>query len=433
MKYLRRLLPVLAIFGLSLLIRIVFNNTIAYNYIPLNDAAKFQFVATNLLQHACFCLFNPHPTVDRAPLWPATIAAIEGLFGAQNYNVRLFLSVVGSGTCVLVYLFAKDVFSQRTGIVAGIIAAFAPQLYVYDGWMNAESLDIFLTFAFCYALLRLQQTSKRSWLICSGILLGLVSLERPNGLFVLGLVIVWALIIGWKKLLPRREIVQWSLVVVLIACLMVIPWTLRNYLVSGAFIPVTTGEGTVLIGSYNDAERQANLMGLWVNPDFASPTLGHRYHYADYQGPAMQVARETAFKQFALQWMLHNPETMPLLFIHHFINIWGPITTANDYPFVHPPQGFLTTTYLFIINNDMIVVYILAILGFLLTYKEKRRELLFSYLLILMTIAQCIAIYGSPRFRSPIEPILIVLLSGTFWWFAQKENRSRLWRRNQRL
>jgi len=37
-----------------------------------------------------------------------------------------------------------------------------------------------------------------------------------------------------------------------------------------------------------------------------------------------------------------------------------------------------------------------------------------------MTILQNIAFYGSSRFRSPIEPLLVLLTGGAIWWFTSK-------------
>jgi hypothetical protein len=62
-----------------------------------------------------------------------------------------------------------------------------------------------------------------------------------------------------------------------------------------------------------------------------------------------------------------------------------------------------------------IPIFLLAAAGLLLTWRQWR-HLLFLYLLIALTIGQCLSFYGSSRFRAPIEPILMLLVSGTFWW-----------------
>jgi hypothetical protein len=38
--------------------------------------------------------------------------------------------------------------------------------------------------------------------------------------------------------------------------------------------------------------------------------------------------------------------------------------------------------------------------------------------MIALTFVQCVALYGIPRFRAPIEPMLIVLAAGGVWWLV---------------
>jgi len=140
----------MGIFCLALLVRIVYNLTVARNYVAGYDSQAYEKIAVHMLQEHCFCL-DPHsPTAGRAPVWPGVIAIIYALSGPRNFFVRLFLCFIGSGTCALVYLWAKGIFSKRIALVAGIIAALYPGLFIYDGWLYSESLYTFLLLAFSY-------------------------------------------------------------------------------------------------------------------------------------------------------------------------------------------------------------------------------------------------------------------------------------------
>src|SRR2546423_13821994 len=66
-----------------------------------------------------------------------------------------------------------------------------------------------------------------------------------------------------------------------------------------------------------------------------------------------------------------------------------------------------------------IPVFILAASGLLLTWR-KRQHLMFIYLILLLSIWQCLYFYGSSRFRAPIEPMLVLLGAGAMWWITQK-------------
>src|SRR6266581_1306472 len=166
MKQSQSCIPAWGIFCLALLVRIVYNNTVAHDYYPLHDSLYYQGIGTKLIKEHCFCLLSHISTMDRAPLWPLLLAIIDLFFGPNDYLARLFLCVIGSGTCLLTYLFARDIFGKGMGLTAGIIAACYPELYIYDGWLYTESLYIFLLLALCYGLYRLQHTpqdSKPAW------------------------------------------------------------------------------------------------------------------------------------------------------------------------------------------------------------------------------------------------------------------------------
>jgi 4-amino-4-deoxy-L-arabinose transferase-like glycosyltransferase len=432
MKRIKPILPVIGIFCLALTVRIIYNNTVAYHYYPLHDSASYQAIAFHLLKEHCFCLEAYVPTVYRAPLWPFSIAGLSLIFGPSDYYARLFLSLVGSGTCVLVYLFARDLFSWRIGVLAGVFAAIYPELYIYDGWLYTESLYIFLLFAICYGLYRLQHTPERNWrnwIIC-GVLLGLLSLTRPNGIIVIGLFIVWSIIMVWQKFLSWRVTVRGVLVTTFIAFVLIAPWTIRNYLVSRTFIPVATGDGTVLLGAYNNqALTQATYprgpKGTWINPIISRPDIVRPFPLHTCAA-SCEVAREAAFKDAAVKWIQDNINVMPHLLALHFINMWQPYTYEADLPTVRFPQQQSTQFVLHMMKTWPIYLLILATLGLAVTL-WRWRELLFIHFMIILTIAQNIIYYGIPRFRAPIEPMLILLAAGFMWWLTHKETGTLRW------
>lgn len=429
MKRLRSYLPAISIFCLALMVRLVYNLTVALHYTPQRDSLSYYMLGVHIVTEHCFCVQPYMETAYRAPLWPAIIAGIVGLLGQHPALPRYFLCLVGSGTCVLVYVFARDLFGWRVGLLAGVAAAIYPELYIYDGWLYTESLYIFLFFAFCYAVYRLQRDRKRAnWIWC-GVLLGLLSLTRPNGVLVLVLFLFWAVVMGWRKVIPWRVLAKSAAGITLITAIFVVPWTVRNYNVSHAFIPVATGDGTVLLGTYNTMtvnlpSYPGGIPGTWINPLISSPAIGHKY--PDFCVPTCEVARDTYFKDEAIQWIRNNLQLMPRLLELHFINIWQPATHEADLPVDTFFYRGSSKIVLKMMESFPIAVFILAALGLALTLR-RWRELLFLYLMIVLTIAQCIIFYGIPRFRAPIEPILILLGAGVAWWVTSREPGTLRW------
>jgi 4-amino-4-deoxy-L-arabinose transferase-like glycosyltransferase len=415
MKRLQPFVPVIGIFCLALLVRLTYNHTVAHNYVLVGDASNYHSLAVNLLRQHCFCLHPPVPTVDRAPLWPSIIASIYAIFGINTYIVRVFLCMLDAGTCVFISLFAKDMFGRRIGMMTGLVAAVYPQLYLYVDWLYSETLYIFLLFAFCYALLRLQRTSRQKWMLWSGVLLGLLALARPNGLLVLGPFILWVVILGWKKILSWKAVARSALIVTLLTLAFVAPWTIRNYVVSHAFIPVATGEGTVLIGAFNNEVVSNPLVyGKWVNPNTANLALGQRYHTADWQGPRVQLAREAAFEHAAQGWIQSHISNLPFLFSYHFLRMWSAIPDE-----VYFPGGRWSQFFQSMANVFPVLIYPLFAFGLLVTWK-RWRELLFLYFMIVLVAVQCIVFYGSARLSSPFQPMLLILAAGGVWVLLQQ-------------
>lgn len=418
-------LPALGIFSLAVLIRVFYNETVGKGYFPLHDSQTYQTIALNIIYKHCYCYFPHLPTVDRAPLWPLVIAAVYALKGPHDINVRLVLSVIGAATCVLIYLFARDLFGNRIGSIAGLAATIYPFLFIYDGWLYSESLYTFLLFAFCYTLYRLQRSPNRPLMIVSGILLGLVSLTRPNGLLILGLFIAWALFIGLIKMQSWRMVIQSIVIISLVALVLIAPWTIRNYRVTHMLVPIATGDGKVLVGAYNDTIanpnfQQGQYLGTWLKPEESVPALFQQFP-ATCSG-ACEVTRDAAYKGAALQWIESHPNKLPLLLGIHAANMWQLTSTEADLPLNRFPDRSNVQFVVALTTIFTPIVFALAALGLLLTMK-RWRELLFLYSMIALTLVQSVALYGFARFRAPIEPILLVLAAGALWWLVTLLNK----------
>lgn len=415
----RSLLPAALVAGAALGVRILYNTTVAQAYSPGYDSAQYQQIGLHLIDEHCFCLHPFITTAYRPPLWPWLIAGLSLLFGRADIYDRLLLCSLGTGTCLLIFLFARDLFGTRPGLLAGLIAALYPALFIYDGWLYTESLYTFLLTALCLCLLRIQRRQGQFsglWLLCGG-LLGLLALTRPNGLLLIGLLWLWAALLVWRKLLGRRVLCNVALATA-IACLLIAPWTLRNAIVAHSFIPVATGDGTVLLGAYNDqAATQPDHLGRWINPLQIAP--GVLKPFPLYTCTAIcEVAREEASKNAALHWIAGHISALPGLLAAHLRNFWTPYTREADLPMEHFPNLLASKIVLAMNLTLPLLIFALATSGLFVTLRF-RRELLFAYLVIAATLGEALIYYGSSRFRAPIEPVLIVLATGTFCWLAR--------------
>lgn len=413
-------LPAISIFCTALLVRLVYNLTVARDYYPLHDSLAFQYMGFNMIDEHCFCIIPHITTVARPPLWPLIIAGISLIFGRANIYDRLFFCCIGTGTCLFIYLFARDLFNKRIGLIAGLIASVYPALYIYDGWMYSESLYTFLLITTCYCVYRIQRDggkSKLLWIIC-GALVALLTLTRANGIVVLGLVILWAIFLTWRKL-PRKRVLIGVALATSVAFALILPWTYRNYLVTHSFVLAAGDDGTVLLGAYNDqVMRPSSEPGLWIRPQFVNPQLFKPFPVATCNA-ACEVTREGAEKAAAIQWIGSHRKDIPKLMVYHLRNFWTPYIPESDLPIERIPGSRAGQAVIKMSKTFPIVIFLLAALGLVATLKRYWRELLFAYLVILSTLGEILVYYGSSRFRAPIEPLLVLLAAGGIWWLTQ--------------
>jgi 4-amino-4-deoxy-L-arabinose transferase-like glycosyltransferase len=427
-------LPVILVFCLALLVRIVYNLTVGRGYVAIYDAGLYDILGHNLITHHCYCLYPPLPDVSRPPLWPFILALLDIFAGKQEFYLRLFYCFLGSGTCVLIYCFARDLFGKRIALLAGIIAAVYTGLFIWDGWLYTESLYDFCLTAFAYSLYRLQYAAPRQksvqengastrlqslrrgmtrgrWIILCGILLGCMSLTRPNGQILLGPIFLWAIIVAIAKIQPLRIVLRDAVIISVIGLLIVAPWTYRNYAVTGRFIPVSTGLGEVLKGAYNDVvvSGDPSVRGMWRSPAHTGVQYNHDSIYYTPED-------DTIDTDVALAWMRSHPREVLYLFALHFVNTWIPYDYSHGLPMEEFPHRLSSQILRAMIPIMSIPIFILAALGLLLTWKRRKKELLVVYLVILFIMAQNILFYSNMRFRAPLEPFLVLLACGAVSW-----------------
>ncbi len=441
MRHIKASIPAIGIFCLALLVRIIYNNTVASGYVPIYDAAVYNNLARSLLVQHCYCYAGHNPTVFRPPLWPFMIAAVYFFAGVHSDSIRYLCCVLGSGTCVFVYFLARDLFGRRIALITGVIAAVYIGLFLWDGWLYTESLYTFCLTGFTFFLYRLQHSdlagkvgegkrprgrrlasslsslSRWKWLIWSGIFLGLAALARPNGSTFAGLLCLWAILVVFARLMPWRAAAGSVLASILIALAINVPWLYRDYTVIHSIIPLSTF-GQTLDGAYNDmivypdAHGQA---GMWYGPPNMVNADFHTYTLVNEQEDTAQ----------AFNWMRTHLSEMPYVLGLHLRNMWTPYIYSHGLPIEEFPHRLSSAIIRAMIPSMSIPIFLLAAIGLLLTWKRKRKDLLVVYLVIALVIAENAIFYGQPRFRAPIEPLLVLLAGGALWWLLEARHRNR--------
>lgn len=195
------------------------------------------------------------PSAFRPPAYPVFLAAVYAVAGQEAPPAaRLVESLLGTLSVALIGLIALRIWGRRVGVMALGIAAVAPPLVVLSTALISESLFVPLMLAAVAAVLEGRRSRHTlRWAIFTGVLVGLAELTRTNA-FVLLVPLAYAL---WAIPRPRfgRTLLR-PAALIAAAVLTVAPWTVRNWFVLHHFVPVSTEIGYTLAGTYNLASRQ---------------------------------------------------------------------------------------------------------------------------------------------------------------------------------
>ena len=199
----------------------------------------------------------------QAALYAYLTAPIVGIFGLNEFNVRLVSAVSGILSVLLIYFVGKKISGRSdVGLIAAFLLAIEPYaiFFSHGAWDASLSLPLFLL-AFLFLL---EEYWTLAVLIC-----GINTLAYHSGKVYFGLVIIYVLIIALQKKLPRKLLV-------------------RIGLIFGAVTVMTFVSGGAARLSYTVITR------LWNSQtSFYEKVADVTNHYVSYYNPANLFVRES--------------------------------------------------------------------------------------------------------------------------------------------
>lgn len=361
------------------------------------DAKGYENIANNLLNGKGFVFENPdQPTVRRAPFFPIIVAGVYRITGGSSNAVRIMQIILDLGTILLLYIIGSQFFSKQVGMIAaGVWAFYLPAIAVCTVLIT-ETFLAFLSTLTLLLLLKGMNDQNRKYSIILGVVIGLGILTRPTALLLipfLGLVFL---------LIHKQFFKQHSRFLVrafLIALLTISPWTIRNFVVFKAFVPVAFGGGQALYTG-NHIQNDGIWKG-WDDPDILEIRNEAKRLNPD---PKMRlIIMDRLFIRQAVHSMVVNPVKTVNLFIKkgiRFLN--GPSRAGYKY------GAEEMHLWVFPIGIFAFLCYFLILIGFLLSFIRLPRQLFLWIPIIIVGyyILLHIVTFAVPRYHFPIMPIL---------------------------
>jgi Tfp pilus assembly protein PilF len=381
----------------------------------------------------------------RAPLYPYFLGLVYKLFSANQMVARIIQAIIGSAGCGLVYLLARQLLGKQQGHrpqalshrpeagtksglhpssfilhsseaaarISGFVLAAYPLAIWYDGELLLEGLLTFLVVLGFVLLLRSRDTDRQWWL--PGIVFGLAAITRPNLLAFLAVLPVWLFLEGGRgrPTGPTRQTGLTRLALVWgAAALVILPVTIRNYVVSKQFVPIAWQAGTnFYIGNSPQSDGMTAILpgtrgGWWGGFDdvkrLAEQAIGRPLKGAE-------IDRYWLGKGFEF-WRQEPGKALGLLVLKTFLWFGGyevgnetELYTVKHYSFIN--YLLFKTQFL---KFPFGILLPLALAGVWLWRREWRRFLPL-YLFVVAYSLSFIVFFVTSRYRTPMIPIVAIL------------------------
>ena len=436
----------IVIFFVALIVRLI--NLAISDFSPdamlLEDAAMYWKTVTTGQTFLDNTLLEIFSQTERMPGYSLFLAAIVIIFGEHFLPVLVIQSVIDSVTCVLIAALGCYVYPKHFGIF-GWLAAVWPNLFIHSGMILGDSLFVFFFVWFLLSFTGLLHKPTIKAAVLTGAALGLATLVRPTTQFIIFLTPLLLPLILIISKIKVREAVFHSLLVFAVSVVCVAPVLMKNHNKYDSFA-LTSQNGTHLqnwvvsevVMLRDGVGREAAVKQLQTKTGKALAALSPSQQINPFVRSAQQI--DTALSEIVatptqiivkswLQGAVINLAA-PALTVDKRIRQLPHISFAGD------TRGDLfARTWQFISGSSSIYVaalvgsavgaIIISLIQFAGFFVQLRVNMMLAVLSVL-TVAYFLMIngpVGSPKYRLPIEPILIIwfgcgLLS--FWKFVKK-------------
>ncbi len=398
------------------------------------DSSLYWSGAAVLLEHGSFSKAGEGrvlPQTERVPGYFIFLAGIQALFGTSLLVALIVQSALDSLTCLLIAGLASQLASQLA-FPAGILAALSPNLVIHSGTILSDTLFLFFFTVMLVASSRFLIHAEMRWAALAGLALGLSILTRPVAQLLPFLMVPAAIILPLRYRRGARATALITIVFLAGAILPLTPLIHRNY-TEFATLTLTSQTGAHLAGwvaplvrrasdgtprekgAYDlNAEAQAHLKSNSVQLEELNP-----FEHS-------QMLSRIGLNDIAR----HRPSAIARAWVYGAtINLAAPSVSIDSRVRNLPHPSFDGTpgdslykqtfnflsgssiSYLAIMGSGIALSVIFLCLqgyGFFILIRISPWAALFAAL----GVGYFLAIngpIGSPKYRLPFEPILIVL------------------------
>jgi 4-amino-4-deoxy-L-arabinose transferase-like glycosyltransferase len=344
------------------------------------------------------------PTAFMAPGYVFVIYGALSIFGSWGYLVlQVMQCIVGAACAGLTYGVAKRALGQKVALVSALLVACNPTHVYLSVIIHPLAITCAAVLLIVFMLGRVCDHRSFRDSAIMGICYGIALLVEPSALCLVPVILLWPMLSHVRE---RKRSLLLSLTVIAVAAAVVSPWTVRNYMVFDAFIPIKTPLGYILwVGNHEGATGTQ----LFVN---AQGEQGHVISRIpeEVMNEIKTLPEPKAYAKLgsiAKEYMMAHPiETTGRTFKKALYYWWFPTWITSPEGQAHPIVTQL--------KRPEKVVWFLVLLTAIPGLYIARRQ--WRQWAILVTPMACFtALYaitnigvGGPRYRIPIETLVMV-------------------------
>ena len=334
---------------------------------------------------------NTGPSAWTAPVYPWIVSIAFRLFGsysrASAFALLTFNSLFGALTSWTVYRIGRRVFSPMVAIWAGWIWALYPDTIFWSvKWIWETSLSTFFFSLLFMLTLEMEGDERISSWIGYGLLWGVEALTNTSTLSFLPFAGCW---LAYQLYRRGKRFLAPAALSAVIFWMTILPWLVRDYQAMGHFVFIRDNAGNELrIGNNPLAE------GMYV--------LAYHPSQSDLMLSKYERMGELAFcadqGRLARKWIAGHPGKFAEITLRRVWFFW------NGIPRLAQRQWLAELK-----NTHTLLLSVVGIWGLLLALKRRVHGVfLFATLLVFYPLVYYIC-FPEPRYRHPLDPVLILL------------------------
>jgi len=205
------------------------------------------------------------------PGYSILIAAIHSVFGSSDTAVQ-FVQIAGDAlAAVMIFLIVVELLPLSAGVIAGLLAALAPQFTWNSVLLLPDSISVLPILVAIYLIARATKNPRLLAFIIVGALIGISCWLRANAMLLTFFVALAVPLLisptnfslasskANDKLKFAGQRSRFALTVVFGTLLIILPLTIRNALVFHRFIPLSLGAGQTFLEGIADYDHEGRF------------------------------------------------------------------------------------------------------------------------------------------------------------------------------